>query len=129
MSKIYGIGTDLVFIPRIRKMVIKFNERFALRILSDREFKKYDSILELDQKINFLAKRFAAKEALSKALGCGIGKTLSFKDISILNHPSGAPWVLLSTASEAKFTEKFNFFVSLSDDNEYAQAFVVASVS
>jgi holo-[acyl-carrier protein] synthase len=85
---ISGIGCDIVSIDRIIKA--SQNPKFARRILSVRELVLYDQ-LTASQAYSFLAGRFAAKEAFSKAMGCGIGGTLSWRDISISNNDRGRP--------------------------------------
>ena len=85
---IIGIGVDVVEIDRIQKIAIK-NDTFALKLLTPTEYARYQT-LQNRRKIEFLAGRFAAKEAFSKAMGTGIGK-LSFQHIEITNNGLGAP--------------------------------------
>ena len=99
--KIFGIGTDIVNIKRMQK-TLRVNEKFKKRIFSKSEInycekKKYPS--------SFYAKRFAAKEALSKALGTGIRKGINFKDIEIINNNYGKPSIKLR-GSTANFLKK-----------------------
>jgi holo-[acyl-carrier protein] synthase len=110
---ITGIGIDIVELYRI-KSTIERNEKFVLRILTPREKDRYDS-LPPRRKIEFLAGRFAAKEAYSKARGTGIGK-LSFQDIEILSE-NGKP-VIVSEEAE-------KIFVSISHSKDYAVAQVI----
>ncbi|AVP87149.1 hypothetical protein phytr_1910 [Candidatus Phycorickettsia trachydisci] len=115
---ILGIGTDIVNIDRIGKIYNKFPHRFAHRILSTQEEVIYGQFQNNEQKIRYLAKRFAAKEAFVKALGIGMGD-ISFRDISILNDARGKPYIKFAKTIE------FNMELSISDEHDYAVAFVV----
>lgn len=118
-----GIGTDLVAKSRIGSLVENFPERFAQRILSKAELNNYYK----KRSIDFLAKRFAGKEAVAKALGTGIGEKVAFHEISITNLPSGQPQVTLLGKAE-KLMKEFNIkkiHISLSDEKDFALAFVV----
>ena len=127
--KIFGIGTDIVNIKRMQKILRINNNNFKKRIFSKNEIiycekKKYPS--------SFYAKRFAAKEALSKALGTGIRKGINFKDIEIINNNYGKPTIKLrgSTANFLKKkikNKKYSIYLSLSDDIPWAQATVIVS--
>jgi len=127
--KIFGIGTDLVNIKRLEKYFKKRGNTFKDRIFSKKE------ILYCDKKSNpypFFAKRFAAKEALSKALGTGIRKGINFKDIEILNDNLGKPFIKLKGSTRNFLnkkikTRKYSIFLSLSDDAPCAQATVIIS--
>ena len=126
--KIFGIGTDIVNIKRIQK-TLKVSNNFKRRIFSKNE------IIYCEKKKNpssFYAKRFAAKEALSKALGTGIRKGINFKDIEIINNNYGKPTIKLrgSTANFLKRkikNKKYSIYLSLSDDIPWAQATVIVS--
>ena len=91
MISIFGIGTDIVEISRIKKLLNK-NKKFKNRIFSTKEIKYCDSRLD---KTATYSKRFAAKEAFSKALGTGISNGISFNEISINNNKNGAPYIEL----------------------------------
>ena len=127
--KIFGIGTDIVNIKRMEKSLKKRGNTFKDRIFSKKE------IIYCDKKNNpysFYAKRFAAKEALSKALGTGIRKGINFKDIEIVNDKFGKPSIKLkgSTRNFLKKkikTRKYSIYLSLSDDEPWAQATVIIS--
>ena len=127
--KIFGIGTDIVNIKRMQKILKINNNNFKKRIFSKNE------IIYCDKKQNpssFYAKRFAAKEALSKALGTGIRRGINFKDIEILNDSFGKPSIKLngSTANYLKKkinNKKYFIYLSLSDDLPWAQATVIIS--
>lgn len=118
---IYGIGTDIISLERIEYALEAFGDKFITRILTDKEKSNYVEISTRENKIAYLAKRFAAKEAISKSLGTGIGKSLSFHDIEITNAESGKPLV-----SVVKFTH-LKVHLSLSDEKEgFAIAFAIA---
>lgn len=114
---IYGIGTDLCKISRVEKALKKQGTRFTERLLTAKERENLPH-----PTASQLAKRWAAKEAVSKALGVGIGEQLSFQDIHISHLESGQP--LLAVTAEA-FSD-LNYHLSLSDEDSYALAFVVA---
>jgi holo-[acyl-carrier protein] synthase len=116
---IKGIGIDIIELGRIKKSMK--NSRFLDRILTNKEKQSFVLLQNETRKVEFVAGRFAAKEAFSKAMGTGIG-TLSFLDISILNDENGAPFI------EAAVTEKMNIFVSISHSREYAVAQVVLEI-
>ncbi|WP_052254748.1 holo-ACP synthase [Salinicoccus sp. YB14-2] len=110
---IIGIGTDIIEISRIKK--VNKDHRLAKRILSDEELAKYMNLKNDLRKTEFLAGRFAVKEAYSKALGSGIGKNIAFKEIKCLNDSHGKP----SIADDRRA------HVSISHAEEYAVATVV----
>ena len=114
---IKGIGIDIVELDRIQKSIEK-NDRLASRILTVREKEKYDSLENERRRVEYLAGRFAVKEACAKALGTGIGK-LSFQHIEIANKASGAPVL------QVDGYEHYTFFLSISHSKEYAVAQVV----
>nr|WP_234410421.1 holo-ACP synthase [Caldalkalibacillus mannanilyticus] len=115
---IKGIGTDLVEIARIDQ-ILKEQPRFVERILTEQE-KKYFSGLSPLRQTEFVAGRFAAKEALSKALQTGIGPHFSWKDVSILPSEGGAPQVIWHGRQE-----RFSTHISITHTAEYALAYVV----
>lgn len=118
-----GIGTDVVQIPRIEKILNLYPELFAKRILTPKELIRFVS-LEKKSHAAFLAKRFAAKEAVSKAFSVGIGQGINLKDITILNDDLGKPIVEVnSNYTKKKFP--FNIHLSLSDDYPVCVAFAV----
>lgn len=120
-----GIGTDIVNIERIKHIFEKFGEDFVRKNFHELEIKQLNLLTEL-LKLGYLAKRFAAKEAVSKALGIGIGRGLEFRDIAIINDESGAPKVEISSELYPDIKEH-NIHISLSDDYPFAVAFVVIS--
>ena len=127
--KIYGIGTDIVNIKRIDKSIKKYGSHFKNRIFSKKE------IIYCEKRKNSsasYAKRFAAKEAFSKALGTGIKKGIYFKNIQITNDDLGKPSIKLNGTTAAllkKKLKKKKYYVhlSLSDDRPLAQATVIIS--
>ena len=128
---ILGIGIDLVDIFRINKILEKYPRQFAERVLGKRELGAYEKILfsGLRSKENankFIAKRFAAKEAVSKAFGTGLGGQVSFKAIEVLNDKLGKPYVVLSPLKEKTTLPYFKkIHISLTDENNFAQAIVI----
>ncbi len=123
--KIIGTGVDIVDNNRFKKY--DKNKRFYEKIYSATELKK----IKLNKNnINFLAKRFAAKEALVKAIGTGFRNKISFKEITINKDHLGKPFISISIRLKKylikKFkTKKFNIFLSLSDEKKYSIAFVI----
>ncbi len=93
---IIGLGTDIAEIERIEKALNRSGDAFAMRILAESE---YQTFLSLKQKGRFLAKRFAAKEAASKALGTGIAHGVTFHDFVISNDDNGKPILQLKNRS------------------------------
>lgn len=127
---IIGIGTDIVQIPRIEKLLEKYRSIFVERILEPREIKKFNSLSDKSQ-INFIAKRFAAKEAVGKAFGTGICNTnLAFRDIAILNDNLGKPYVEIINQKLTQLVphHKPAINLSLTDDYPIAMAFCIVSI-
>lgn len=121
---IVGIGTDIVEIERIQTMWEKHGERLAQRLLSEAELQRF---AQVPQKVAWLAKRFAAKEAAAKALGTGIAEGISWKHLEVGNDALGAPVLKLHEAALAR-AEKLGanrFHLSLSDERAFAVAFVM----
>jgi holo-[acyl-carrier protein] synthase len=127
--KIFGLGTDIVNIKRLEKILKKNKNAFKSRIFTKKE------IIYCDKKKNstsFYAKRYAAKEALSKALGTGIRKGINFKEIEVLNNSLGKPHINLKGDTEKYIKKKLKMkkyfiYLSLSDDLPWAQATVIIS--
>lgn len=122
--KIIGIGTDIVQLIRIETAIKRHGQRFAERILHINEFEIYQVH---SQPISYLAKRFAAKEAISKALGTGVGKNVRLIDIETSNDQQGKPVVELH-GTTYDFAVKLGLtesFISLSDERDYALAYVI----
>ena len=126
--KLFGIGTDIVNVSRLNKSLKK--KYFLTRIFNKYEIIKCKKILNYS---NCLAKRFAAKEAFSKALGTGIAQGINFNEIIILNEKNGKPFIKLINKTKQiveKKLKKKNFKISLSlaDEKSYAVAFVTISI-
>lgn len=121
---IFGIGTDLVHIPRMQLLIDKHDDKVALRILSEVELVYFQ---KTSNQAGFLAKRFAAKEATAKALGTGFRDGLSLRHIEVINNEKGKPELTFYKQGLA-LLERHNIgqsMISLSDENEYAVAFVM----
>jgi holo-[acyl-carrier protein] synthase len=121
---IFGIGTDVVEVSRIKKALEKYGDSLATKILNSTEFSIYKKI---NVKENFLAKRFAAKEAFAKALGTGFRGLVTFKSIEIINDSLGKPGIemnydLQNLTNELKIKK---CHLSISDEKNIAVAFVV----
>ncbi len=123
---ILGIGTDLVLVSRIEAVLGRQGERFARRILTAAELERFR---QHSQPARYLAKRFAAKEAILKALGTGLAKGLSWHDLQIDNDAAGAPHVLVTGAALDLMQTRGGgrMLLSLSDEREQALAFVIWS--
>tara|TARA_B100001057_G_C22742644_1_gene908432 strand:- start:798 stop:1181 length:384 start_codon:yes stop_codon:yes gene_type:complete len=125
---IFGIGTDIISVERI-KASLK-NKNFVSRIFNEKEILKCRKI---NNSVNCYAKRFAAKEAFSKALGTGISNGINFNEIVILNKKSGKPYVSIIGQTRKTLNKKFKrkktkISLSLSDEKKYAVAFVTISL-
>ena len=123
--KILGIGVDIINNKRIKFSLRKKN--FIKRIFSQNEIKFSKKI---KQKSNYFAKKYAAKEALSKALGTGFRDNLNFKDIEILNDKIGKPYYFkskkITNIINKKFkTKRYNLFLSITDEKDYSIAFTI----
>lgn len=121
---IYGIGVDIVKIERMASSLEKFGHRFAERILHKSELVEYD---QTQQSANFLAKRFAAKEAMAKALGTGFQNGLSLKHIQISHAATGRPEISCNETANRLLEENniTTVHLSISDEQDNAVAFVV----
>lgn len=125
---ILGIGTDITCIERVSKVFYKFPRQMAQKVLSALEMARYLLLQTDSQKISYIAKRFAAKEAFAKATSLGLSKT-GFTNIDVLNKESGQPFIATSIDLNRCFglqdCKKIHVEVSLSDEKSYAVAFVV----
>ena len=121
---IFGIGSDIVAIDRMRKLLEKYGDAFAKRILASDEWPAYQVSAN---RANLLAKRFAAKEAFAKALGTGLRHPVSLQNICIVHNDLGKPGFslnpLLAKLLEEQGIKKHH--LSLSDEKEMACAFVI----
>ena len=120
---IFGIGTDIVSVKRMQENIDKFGDKFAKRILSDEELEEYNRYTEPSR---LLAKRFAAKEAASKAMGTGFRDGITLKQIFITHDSLGKPILNFSELANAFLTKNkiIESHVSISDEQDYAVAYV-----
>ena len=123
--KILGIGVDIVDNKRINKSIN--NKNFINRTYGKKEIEFSKNIKD---KTNYFAKRFAAKEALSKSIGTGFRNNLNLKDIEILNDKMGKPYFFLSKKVDKIISKRFkirnyNLFLSISDEKDYSIAFTI----
>ena len=124
---IKGIGTDLTDRRRIQRAYDRFGDRFVAKVLSATEIKVFQSMGDGKQ-IAYLAKQFAAKESVVKALGTGFSQGIALHQIEITRRPTGAPALNLEGRALARATELgiSTWSISISDDGDYALAFVTA---
>ena len=127
--KIFGIGTDIVNIKRIDKILKKRGKTFKKKIFSEKEINYCN---KKKNPASFYAKRFAAKEAFSKALGTGINKDVSLKNIEVFNDLLGKPEIKLKgnldyILKKRMKKNKYKIYLSLSDDAPWVQATVIIS--
>jgi holo-[acyl-carrier protein] synthase len=120
---IFGIGTDIVRVERMQKNIERFGEQFAQRILTDSELVEYRKVVN---PANFLARRFAAKEAAVKALGTGFSQGIHLREISIGHDEHGKPLLELSgrALEYAQAKGVICAHISLADEADHAVAFV-----
>lgn len=118
-----AIGTDIVEIKRIADALERQGDKFVQRILTASEIEEYQA---RGNSVAFLAKRFAAKEAIAKALGTGIGRGISFQQLVTSNNLEGAPEVELQDTAAQRLMEigGTKVLLSLSDEKNYALAYV-----
>ena len=127
--KIFGIGTDIVNIKRIEKILKKNGNSFKNKFFSKKEINYCE---KKKNPSSFYAKRFAAKEAVTKAMGTGIGKGISLKNIEVINNINGKPDIILKGNVDAFLKKqikrkKYDIYLSLSDDKPWAHATVIIS--
>jgi holo-[acyl-carrier protein] synthase len=126
---IIGLGSDLCSIERIQASLDRFGERFEKRVFTDIERKKAER--RPFTRAGTYAKRFAAKEAFSKAVGTGFRRGVFMKDIGVVNAPSGAPTLALTGGAKDRLDAlipagyKARIHLTLTDDHPWAQAFVI----
>ena len=125
---IYGIGTDICDIRRIRDTLARRGERFAEKVLGPHEievFRERRAKVEA-RGVAYLATRFSAKEAFSKAIGMGMRMPMNWRDCEIVKAPSGKPEIRLHGALAQWFEARgLQAHVTVSDESEYAASFVV----
>jgi holo-[acyl-carrier protein] synthase len=125
---IYGIGTDICDIRRLRATLARRGDRFAEKVLGEREIEVYRARRARVEArgISYLATRFSAKEAFSKAIGLGIHMPMTWRACEILNLPSGQPVIRLNGALAEWFSERgLSAHVTVTDETDYAASFVV----
>ena len=125
---IYGIGTDICDVRRIRESIERNGDRFARKVLSDGEFAtwKARSARWPERGVRYLATRFSAKEAYSKAVGMGMRMPMTWRSCEIGNLPSGKPVIVLHGALKAWCEARgLQAQVSVTDETDYAASFVV----
>lgn len=119
---IQGIGTDIVYIPRVLRILQKYEKKFLNRVYTEKEIELSEKYFSHEMQARYFAKRFAAKEAFVKALGTGFSKGIRMKDIEIHNDVRGMPYI---TISKRFISENSSIHLSISDDQDYATAFVI----
>ncbi|KJF71260.1 holo-ACP synthase [Agrobacterium arsenijevicii] len=125
---ILGLGSDLIDIRRVEHSLTRFGERFTHRCFTDIERAKSDG---RKNRAASYAKRFAAKEACSKALGTGLANGVFWKDMGVVNLPGGKPTMLLTNGAAERLAamlpagHRANIHLTITDDFPYAQAFVI----
>ena len=125
---IVGIGSDLIDIRRVEKTLERFGERFIKRVFTPVEIKRSE---RKAQRIASYAKRFAAKEACSKALGTGFRAGVFMKDMGVVNLPSGQPTMALTNGAAMRLAalipkgHEAKIHLTITDELPYAQAFVI----
>ena len=129
---IYGIGTDICDIRRIRASLDKHGERFAQKVLSDNELNTYRARSERwpERGVRYVATRFSAKEAFSKAVGMGMRMPMTWRHCEIANARSGKPEIVLHGALKVWFEmQRLSAHVTVTDETDYAVSFVVVEQS
>ena len=127
---IYGIGTDIVQISRVEAALARSGPRFADKILGPQELDKYHARRAKNdvRGLRFLATRFSAKEAFSKAIGLGMRMPMTWRSAQMLNAPSGKPVIVCSGALEEFMrTHRLTAQVTISDEADYGVAFVIVT--
>ena len=125
---IYGVGTDLIEIPRVEAALVRWGERFAQRILCEPELRRFAGHRK---SAHYLAKRFAAKEAFTKALGTGIHAPANWHGVWVINLRSGKPALEFTPALRAMMDARGvgRAHVSLTDERALASATVILETS
>jgi len=122
---IIGLGTDIIDIRRITKVINKYGYRFKKKCFHEKEIRKCESRYNSNESY---AKRYAAKEACAKALGTGLARGIFWKDIEIRNNQYGKPYIILHNNAKkfiSNLSNSFNIEVSISDEKEFAIANVI----
>ncbi|MGE0239932.1 MAG: holo-ACP synthase [Parvibaculaceae bacterium] len=125
---IIGLGNDMIDIRRIEKTLERYGERFTNRVFTEIERRKSDRRAE---RAASYAKRYAAKEACSKALGTGFSRGVFWRDLGVVNEPSGKPTMVLTGGAGERLAHlvprghRPQIHLTITDDFPYAQAFVI----
>ena len=125
---IFGIGTDICDVRRIRESIERHGDRFAHKVLSDAEFVVWKARTARwpERGVRYLATRFSAKEAFSKAVGMGMRMPMTWRSCEIANLPSGKPYIVLHGALKTWCEERrLTAQVSVTDESDYAASFVI----
>ena len=125
---IYGIGTDICDVRRIRASLERHGDRFAERVLAEAELATWQrrSVRWPDRGLLYLATRFSAKEAFSKAIGLGMRMPMTWRSCEVTNLPSGQPMLVLHGALHEWFEARsLNAHLSVTDETDYAASFCV----
>jgi holo-[acyl-carrier protein] synthase len=125
---IYGIGTDICDVRRIRASLERHGDRFAEKILGAEELQKFHARRARDpaRGLRFLATRFAAKEAFSKAIGLGMRMPMTWRRVQTLNAPGGRPVLVIAPELLDWYVQRFGAaHVSITDESDMAAAYVV----
>jgi holo-[acyl-carrier-protein] synthase len=129
---IYGIGTDICDVRRIRASLERHGERFAKKILSDAEFSTWQarSARWPERGVRYLATRFSAKEAFSKAIGLGMRMPMTWRLCEVSKQPSGKPGIVLHGVLKDWFEARgLSVHVSVTDESDYAASFCVVETT
>ena len=129
---IYGIGTDICDIRRIRASLARHGERFAQKVLTDHEMQTYRARSERwpERGVRYVATRFSAKEAFSKAIGMGMRMPMTWRLCEVAKLPSGQPTLVLHGVLKEWFEAKgLTAHVSVSDESDYATSYVVVETN
>ena len=125
---IYGIGTDICDIRRIRASLEKHGERFAQKVLTDNELQTYRarSVRWPERGVRYVATRFSAKEAFSKAIGLGMRMPMTWRSCEVSKLPSGQPVIILHGALKTWFeSQQLRAHISVSDESDYATSYCI----
>ncbi len=125
---VFGIGTDICDVRRIQATLQRRGDRFAERVLGPTELQVFHArrARAAERGVRFLATRFSAKEAFSKAIGLGIRMPMTWRACEILNHPSGAPYIRLhGVLADWCAARGLQALVSVTDETDYAASFVL----
>lgn len=131
-TRILGVGTDICDVRRIRASLERRGERFAHKILGETEIAVWRARSSRwpERGLRYLATRFSAKEAVSKAIGLGMTMPMTWRSCEIINQASGQPVVVLHGALKLWFEERsLKAHISLSDDTDYASSFCIVEIT